>query len=157
MKKEVRITLEGIQAGEKDTVTTQADGVYHYRNGKHYIRYEEVSGDGKAQTINTLKLAPGHIVHKKDGSYGSTQMVFDLMEITRSVYPTPYGSLELQITTSEIVVTEEEDEILTVIRYKLSDPGVVFKNILSQNKLWAVSSYLWISSRMKNCPLFIDS
>jgi uncharacterized beta-barrel protein YwiB (DUF1934 family) len=123
MKKEVRITMEGIQAGANDTIITQSDGVYYYRNGKHVIRYEEAAGDGNDRMKNTLKLSPGQITLKKEGRDASSQMVFDLMEMTRTEYPTPYGSLSLQIITSEIVVTEEEDEILSVIRYSLSDTG----------------------------------
>lgn len=131
MKKEVRITMEGIQVGVSGTVTTQADGIYCYRNGKHMIRYEEAGEDGKERLMNTLKLAPGQIVLNKEGRNTATRMVFDLKEMTRSEYHTPYGNLDLQITTSEILVTEGLDEIQLMIRYSLSDPG----GLLSENEV----------------------
>lgn len=131
MKKEVRITMEGIQAGVQGTVTTQVDGVYCYRNGKHMIRYEEAEGDGNERLMNTLKLAPGQIVLNKEGRNATTRLIFNPKEMTRSEYHTPYGNLDLQITTSELLLTEREDEIQSLIRYSLSDSG----GLLSENEV----------------------
>ena len=125
MKKEVRVTLEGIQDGEmKETLASWSEGIYQYQNGKHYIRYEEAAEDGGGRVKNTLKLSAQQIVMKKEGPGISTEMIFDPAGETHAVYQTPYGSLNFRITGSVILMTEEEDEIRVILRYNLSDQGV---------------------------------
>ncbi len=125
MKKEVRITLEGIQDGDsKEAVASRSEGSYQYLNGKHYIRYEEESEDGTGKVKNILKLSAEQIVMKKEGPGIHTHMVFDPAEETQAVYQTPHGSLSFQITDSIILMTEEEDEIRAILRYELWDRGV---------------------------------
>ncbi len=125
MKKEVRVTLEGIQDGDiKETLASRSDGIYQYQNGKHYIRYEEAAEDGVGKVKNTLKLSAQQIVMRKEGPGINTQLIFDPAEETHAVYQTPYGSLNFQITGSVILMTEEEDEIRVILRYNLSDQGI---------------------------------
>lgn len=132
MRKEVLITIEGIQSGDtKQTVASRAEGTYQYQNGKHFIRYEEEAEEGAGRIKNTLKLSAEQMVIKKEGPGVSTQMVFDPAEVTYAVYQTQYGSLNFQISESVILITEEEEEIRVILRYTLSDQG----GMLSENQV----------------------
>ena len=125
MKKQVRITLEGMQDGAStETIAASSEGIYQFQNGKHYIRYEEESEDGTGRIKNTLKLSAKQIVMMKEGPGINTQLIFDPTGETHAVYQTPYGSLSFQITDSVILMTEEENEIRAILRYTLSDQGV---------------------------------
>ncbi len=138
MKKEVRITVEGMQdKAEKDSVEVRTKGIYQYQNGKHYIRYEEEAEDGMSRIKNTLKLSTKQIVIKKEGPGINAELAFDPAEETRAVYQTPYGSLSFQITDTVILMTEEEDEIRVILRYTLSDQGIRISE--NQVKLRVVS------------------
>lgn len=132
MRKEVLIIIEGIQSGDvKQTVTSRAEGIYQYQNGKHYIRYEEKAEEGTGRIKNTLKLSAEQMVIKKEGPGVSTQMVFNPSEETYADYQTPYGNLSFRISNSIILMTEEENEIRVILRYRLSDQG----GLLSENQV----------------------
>jgi uncharacterized beta-barrel protein YwiB (DUF1934 family) len=124
MKKDVRITLEGMQdKAEKDAIEVRLKGTYQYQNGKHYIRYEEEAEDGMGRIKNTLKLSSKQVVMKKEGLGVNMQLTINPAEETQAIYRTPYGDLCLQISDAVILMTEEENEIRAILKYTLSDQG----------------------------------
>ncbi len=132
MKQKVGIIIEGIQNQDKKVpVITKAEGTYQSRNGKHYIRYEEISEENGTRMKNTLKLSPEQVIMKKDGPGVHTRLVFDRAEITTAIYQAPYGSLSFQISNSVIILLEEEDELRLSLKYTLSDQG----GVLSDNQV----------------------
>ena len=119
MTREVLITIEGLQMSEEqDLVTTKAAGVYHYRNGKHFIHYEESVVEGDGMIKNAVKIASNQIDITKKGST-STRMVFVNNEKTVTEYQTPFGSLELGIHTTSMQIVEAIDEITVKLCYSL--------------------------------------
>ena len=120
MTREVTVTIDGLQQGdEESTVSVKATGIYHNRNGKHYIHYEESIEGGEGITKNTIKIASNQIDIIKKG-VNTSNMVFALEESTQTRYETPYGSLLLYIKTTRIQVEENSDEILIRLHYTLS-------------------------------------
>jgi uncharacterized beta-barrel protein YwiB (DUF1934 family) len=120
MTKEITVIIEGLQLGEEaEAIKTTASGVYQYRNGKHFIHYDEKIENGKEITKNTIKISQSQIDIMKRGSSNS-HMVFNLGEPTRSVYETPYGSLVFIIHTTIINVEEYPNEIRVKLQYTLS-------------------------------------
>jgi uncharacterized beta-barrel protein YwiB (DUF1934 family) len=118
MTKEVSVIIEGLQLGsEEEPLTTTAFGTYHLHNGKHYIQYEERLEVGEV-TKNTIKIGLTRVDLSKNG-VNSSQMAFDLNEITSSVYQTPYGSLSFEIKTTKILLTEAQDRLLVQLDYTL--------------------------------------
>lgn len=119
MTKEVSITIIGNQPGTKEEpVTMTASGIYHLTNGKHDIRYEEKSEEHEVVLKNSLKITQTKVVLTKKGAQNSL-MEFDLDETTQAVYPTPYGSLALDIKTKLIVVKETSNKIEVKLEYAL--------------------------------------
>ncbi|MDF2540901.1 MAG: hypothetical protein K0S47_619 [Herbinix sp.] len=119
MTKEVLVTIEGIQLGtDDDAVKNVSEGTYHYRNGKHYIHFDEVAADGGAITKNTIKISSNQIDITKKGSY-NTQMTFCINEDSATDYRTPFGNLFLGIHTTMLQVEVKVEEIKIRIHYSL--------------------------------------
>ncbi|MBE5968366.1 MAG: DUF1934 domain-containing protein [Lachnospiraceae bacterium] len=123
MTKDVVVTIEGLQLGdEPDRITVRTDGIYQFRNGKHFIRYEEMIEGVEGTIKNRIKIAPDQIAITKRGA-ASTVMTFDINEVTNAAYHTPYGNLQLQIKTIKMHVEEGEDEIIVNLNYTISANG----------------------------------
>lgn len=132
MTKEVFVIIDGKQLNieEEQPVTVSVPGIYHNRNGKHYIQYEEVP-EGEDHTYkNTIKISDNRVDLIKKG-FQETQMNFDRKDVTDTIYQTPYGGLHLQIHTTELVVEESEKEIKVLLLYQLYSNG----GHLSDNKI----------------------
>lgn len=119
MKKEVSITIEGLQLGtEEEPVVTTTVGTYHLYNDKHYIQYEEPTENGVGTTKTTLKIGLTKVELSKKGS-ASSVMTFDLNEMTQAIYQTQFGNLFFEVKTSEITVQESEEFIDVDLKYVL--------------------------------------
>lgn len=119
MTREVLVTIEGQQKGvEEEPIVTIATGTYHFTNGRHYIQYDERLEENGIITKNMIKIAPSQVVLSKKFKH-SSQMTFDLNEITQSAYHTPYGDLSLDIETTSILVDEQPERIEVSMNYIL--------------------------------------
>ena len=87
--------------GEKSRIEMMAEGRHYYRNGKHYVLYEDdmMDGDGRISTV--LKIAPDSVV--RSGGVVQEQR-FDKRQESVSEYKTPFGSMELSVRTDTINV-----------------------------------------------------
>jgi|BioPla2DNA2_1021312.scaffolds.fasta_scaffold00586_2 uncharacterized beta-barrel protein YwiB (DUF1934 family) len=131
MVKDVIITVKGFQPGtSEESIKVEALGSYHYRNGKHYIQYEEISEEENTRTRNTLKVSLNQVDMMKKGTEKAS-MTFCLKEQTRMTYQTPYGFLDFDINTHQIKIQEMEHEILIELFYSLSsDNNWVSDNLI---------------------------
>ena len=59
MKKDVLIHVRGLQMmdpeEEQEPIEIVVPGQYYYRNGSHYLRYEEMMDDTAEPTVNYIK------------------------------------------------------------------------------------------------------
>lgn len=119
MTKVVSITMEGIQKGLEDSpVLTMASGIYHIRNDKHYIHFDEQAEDGLSNIKNMIKISHSQVEMTKKGDVNS-EMLFDLNRKTEIIYRTSYGTLFFDAQTSRITVSEEEDKLEAILEYCL--------------------------------------
>lgn len=120
MTNKVILSIKGVQHefGEDGATEVITTGNYYLKNGKHYILYDEVIPETGEQISNTLKMTPNRIDMIKHGKYG-THMVFEPDTKNMSLYPTPYGLMEVCFNTFSVNVDETEEEICTQIEYAL--------------------------------------
>lgn len=121
MTKEVLITICGLQNGpdaDGEPIEMTTTGEYFYKNGKHYVLYEEVTEGETKTTKNRIKIAPGYLELTKNGVV-NTHMLFEEHKKNVTHYYTPYGSLMMGIDTKSILVEEEADVIKVVADYAL--------------------------------------
>jgi len=120
MKKDVLVSISGLQfeIDKEEAVEVITAGEYYYRNGKHYILYEEVIEGIEGVTNCTLKIWNDQVSISKKGT-SNVNMVFEVNRKNLSFYSTPFGDLQIGINTTSIKVTEEEDQLIAKIKYEL--------------------------------------
>lgn len=120
MKNEVMISIKGIQHefGEDGVTEMITAGNYYLKNGKHYVLYDEAIPETSEQMSNTLKITKDRVELIKHGRFG-THMLFEVGKKNMSMYPTPYGIMEMCFNTFDIEVTENETSIHVKILYAL--------------------------------------
>lgn len=123
MRKNVVITVRGLQrqVAEDEPIEVISAGTYLRKESTHYLSYEEADEDGKI-TKNRIKITADSIEMTKQGGI-ATQMIFVKGQKNYSCYETPFGELTLGMTTKDIKVTEEDNQILAALRYDLEVNG----------------------------------
>ena len=90
MTKEVLITICGLQNGpdvDGEPIEMTTVGEYFYKNGKHYVLYEEVMEGESKPTKNRIKFAPGMLELTKNGVV-NVHMLFEEHKKTRIIIAT---------------------------------------------------------------------
>lgn len=126
MTKEVRITVRGTQwddAGGSGSTEITASGEYYFRNGSHYIFYEERAEDFGGTIKNSIKLKGDLLELNRKGAVNS-RMVFETGKSHVTDYATPYGMLRLETVTSRILCVEGEYGMQIKAEYELWADGV---------------------------------
>lgn len=120
MTKEVLISISGIQImdGEDNDVELITAGNYYMKNGKHYILYDEVMEGFEGVTKNTIRITPGNMDITKKG-VANVHMEFVENKKNLSCYATPYGDMMVGINTSQISISEAEDQLKVKVDYTL--------------------------------------
>lgn len=120
MKKEVLVSISGLQYefDKDDAVEVISIGEYYNRDGKHYVKYEEIMEEVDGVTSCTLKITENQIDIIKRGA-SNVHMIFESGKKNMTYYHTPYGDLQVGIFTKNIGVHEDENKILIEINYGL--------------------------------------
>lgn len=123
MTKNVLISIAGLQfeMDQEEALEVISPGEYYYRNGKHYIIYDEVDCDyegKKGISKSTIKISEEQIEIMKKG-LSNVHMVFELGKKNMTYYQTPVGTLMIGLDTTKIDVVEKENEIGINMEYGL--------------------------------------
>lgn len=120
MTDQVILSIKGVhhEFGEDGMTEMITTGNYYFRNGKHYILYDEAVPETGEQMSNTLKIAPNRIDLIKHGRYG-THMVFEANKKNMALYPTPYGMMDVCFNTFSVATDETEEMIHVQTEYAL--------------------------------------
>lgn len=125
MTKDILLKISGMQftadngdPDEPEPVEIIAPGEYYFKNGKHYIMYEEVMEGFEGVTKNVLKLKDDSLEITKRGS-SNVHMVFEKDKKNMTCYTTPFGSLMMGIDAHSISIEESDGEIQAHIEYAL--------------------------------------
>lgn len=120
MTKDVLVTVSGILTGPEDAdrIELTTGGSYYYKNGKHYILYEETGEDVDSVVKNTVVIGDDHVDVRKKGAVDA-QMSFHEGCKLNSFYTSVFGQLELGIITDRIEMKEEENRLELSLKYQL--------------------------------------
>lgn len=120
MTKDVLVSVTGSHRvnGESDDISIITAGTYYFKNGKHYILYEEHI-EGISEPIrNTIKVGVDCVEMIKGGET-KTHMVFERMKTNITCYATPYGQMMMGVSTDALEISEEENQLKVDIDYSL--------------------------------------
>lgn len=109
MNKDVEVIIKGRQYNQEETLTTKSFGQYYFKDGKHFVTYEEVSEDRDVSKC-LLKFDTVSLEHTKKGDL-TVRFLFTKGTKHQTVYNTPFGDFLMGINTKEYSVKIEEDKI----------------------------------------------
>ena len=122
MQKEVLIHVRGLQMmdaqSDQEPIEIVVPGQYYFRNGFHYLRYEEILDESSEPTVNYIKMSERGLEVSKKGLV-NVHMVFEQGKKNMTYYTTPYGTLQMGIAATGLELQEEEDNIHLKVDYAL--------------------------------------
>lgn len=120
MTKDVLITVSGLQfeTQEDEAVEVVNRGEYYFRNGKHFLIYDEPTEDEEGSSRCVIKFSGRKVEVTKKGAV-NVHMLFEKGVSNMTYYTTPVGDILIEITTHEILWEEREDSMFLKLTYAL--------------------------------------
>lgn len=147
MNKDVLIHVRGLQLMETDDeqepIEIVVPGQYYFRNGSHYLRYEEMLDDSAQTTVNYIKMSSEGVEIRKQGQV-NVHMVFEQGKKNKTFYNTPYGTLQMGIAATGLELKESEDDIQMKVDY-----------VLDMNEEHVADCYLTVQAQSKDSDEFV--
>ena len=147
MQKEVLIHVRGLQMmdsqGDQEPIEIVVPGQYYFRNGSHYLRYEEMLDDSAQTTVNYIKMSSEGVEIRKQGQV-NVHMVFEQGKKNKTFYNTPYGTLQMGIAATGLELKESEDDIQMKVDYALD-----------MNEEHVADCYLTVQAQSKDSDEFV--
>ena len=114
MTKDIMLRISGVQFpdGEENSEEMEVitSGSYFEKDGRHYIKYDEVQEDSNEVIRNLLKIENGSLELTRRGMT-NVHMVFEKDKKSESYYDTPFGRFLVGISATHLDVSEKEDSI----------------------------------------------
>ena len=116
MTKDVIVRVRGVQfipetPDSEEPIEIVTPGSHEYRNGVHKIVYEETfEGFENEPTVNTVTISDDFIIVQKVGAI-TVDMVFEPGKRSLAYHTTPFGTLDMGISTTAVSVQESEERI----------------------------------------------
>ena len=142
MDKNVLIHIRGLQmmepTDEQEPIELVVPGQYYFKNGSHYLRYEELMDETSAEpTVNYIKISSKAVEVRKKGLV-TVHMVFERGKKNMTYYSTPYGTVEMGIAATGVMIEESENGIDMKVDYALE-----------MNEEYVADCYLTVSAQSK--------
>lgn len=123
MEREVLIRVCGTQMSEgneeQEPIEIIVPGQYFIKRDTHYFRYEEYMEDFREPTLNYIKYSGQKLEVRKMGLINVT-MVFEPGKRNVAFYTTPYGTMEMGLTTRDLLIQEpDENHVLVSVSYAM--------------------------------------
>lgn len=127
MEKSAVISIRSFSDLDKDEVIeVVTPGKFHLVESEFKAVYEESEISGMDGTTTTLVIKDDVLVLEREGST-STRMEFKKGEDVISLYNTPYGMMNINISTKELDIDMDEDGGVIYTKYVLGlegQPGI---------------------------------
>ena len=122
MTKDVLISVKGLQLMGEDEQAEPIEvvtvGEYYFRNGHHFLRYNEVQEGFQGNTINYIKADDKSLEVRKKG-VSNVHMIFEEAKKNLTYYETPFGCIQMGISAAKVECKETEDNIDIHVNYAL--------------------------------------
>lgn len=123
---------------EQEPIELVVPGQYYFKNGSHYLRYEELMDETSTEpTVNYIKISSKAVEVRKKGLV-NVHMVFERGKKNMTYYSTPYGTVEMGIAATGVMIEESENGIDMKVDYALE-----------MNEEYVADCYLTVSAQSK--------
>lgn len=126
MTQDVLLTISGLHVidemeneEENEPIEVITPASYYWKNGKHYILFDEVVEGIPGVTKNKIKIIGDTAMEIMKSGVTNAHMVFEKNKMNITYYETPYGQMQVGIHTRDIEVDVEEDSIDVEVEYGL--------------------------------------
>jgi len=108
--------------GEESVIEMMAEGRHYFKQGKHYVLYNDNTLNTEKDVSTVLKIAADKITLLRNGAVRQSQEFMPLTE-SRSFYQTPYGTMELTVETEKLKVDFGTVAGTVDLKYRLAVNG----------------------------------
>ena len=126
MTKNVLVSISGMQmaindgeSNDDEPIEVLSPGTYYYKNGKHYVFFEEVAEGQQGVTKTQIKWKDSELLEVSKKGLSNVHMIFERNKKNRCYYDTPFGRLNLGIFMTDMLVDEKENYIHIQAEYSL--------------------------------------
>ena len=126
MTKEVFIRILGVQTpvgevedGDNEPIEVVHTGTYYYKNGKHYVFYEEAVEGIKGTTKAQIRWQTDGVLEVIKKGIANSHMIFEKNQRHTCDYQTPFGNLDLGILTKRMSCKESDDMLEIAAEYNM--------------------------------------
>lgn len=119
MHEEIVAVAPNVQEDENEAIEVVTPATYYFKNGKHYIVYEEVIEGTSGVIKNRIKITGDDCVEIVKSGISNSHMTFERNKKNQTYYKTPYGQMLIGVNTRQLQIAEEEDKISVRIEYEL--------------------------------------
>ena len=126
MKKDVLVSISGLHtdmmnpSDEQEPIEVIVPASYYYKNGKHYVMYEEpVEGSLQDVIKNRIKITGEDLLEISKTGATNAHMIFEKNKKNLTYYGTPYGQMLLGVDTTRMDIDMTEDHIHIAVDYQL--------------------------------------
>lgn len=132
MNKKAIINIRGVHQVEdnRDTIELITEGKYYKKGNNYYIHYDESEISGMEGTSTTIKIEPERVVMLRHGN-NAARMVFEKGRKYAAEYYTPFGGMEVNVTSKRLKADFNECSGELYIKYILD----VDDRVLSTNEI----------------------
>lgn len=121
-KKAVISIVSNASIGDSDKIEVVSPGAFIKLDEGYKIVYEETQLSGMEGTTTIITVNDDEVILEREGTT-TTKMVFNEDEPSVSLYNTPYGMLELAISTDKLSVNMEDEGGELKIEYGMAVAG----------------------------------
>ena len=107
---------------EEDVIELIVAGQYYFRNGMHYLLYEETMEGFTESTQNLVKMKANFMEVRKKGTVNVT-MTFEKGKKNTTIYKTPFGMFEMEFDTQRVSFHGLERSMEICAEYTLGMQG----------------------------------
>lgn len=124
MEHKALISVKSIQSidGEAETVELITEGKFFKDNDRYMAEYEESEISGMEGTKTILKIEDNSLTIMRRGTTNSN-IVFKKGVSDRSIYSTPFGSLEVLIKPTKVDINVDEKGGKVELQYRMEAAG----------------------------------
>ena len=123
MNKKVNVSLSSYQKTDSaaEEIKVFAPGIYSLINGRHFVKYNEKTDEGKENKV-LLKFEENFFEMTKSGEVSSV-LTFEEGVKTEGGYKTPFGTFVIFTDTKKLDVKVGKKNIFINLEYELAIDG----------------------------------